>query len=342
MTAKELFETIIKGDSDKVSQKIEALKDVNKENAIIGDAVEQLEIYLLNHMFKDDEEKHELIRNIAFLCSLNPYYEFMSKKYYDIYVHMLIDMEISKLQVEEDYFFSFRSINMYSIQEIINNTISVSSPKTFNDPLDPPITLAAKNKFKNIKTQKDEQFFLEALEKVRIRCFVPARDPKTKTKKKLKPYLNTLMWAHYANSHKGMCIKYKLSPSLIKRTDKTTGIFAAVEYPKGAFNINSHDIFEFNECFLTKQSEWKYEKEVRLIYFNADNSDYFQPLKLDDDNRIEAIYFGYNCSETDKKTIKKLFTHDSTIKFYQMEIDYSNIFRLKAIEETEKSEDNKG
>lgn len=332
MTAKELFETIIKGNSDKVSQKIEALNDANKEKAIIGDAVEQLEIYLSSHKFKEDEEKHELIRNIAFLCSLNPYYELMSKKYYDKYVHMLIDMEIPKLQVEEDYFFSFRSINMFSIEDIINNTISVSSPKTFNDPLDPPITLAAKHKFKDIKTQKDQQFFLESLEKVRIRCFVPEKHPKTQ--KELEPYLNTLMWAHYANSHKGMCIKYKLSPSsLIKRTDKTTGILAAIKYPKDSFNIDSRDIFEFNECFLIKQAEWKYENEVRLIYFNADNSDFFQPISLDENNKIEAIYFGYKCPETDKKTIKKLFIHDPNIKFYQMTIDYDNIFRLKATED---------
>lgn len=340
MDAEKLFEATKKGDFGQVRQILEALNDITKERAIIEDALERLENHLSNHKFKNDEEKHQLILNIACLCSLNPYYECMSKKYYDKYVHMLIDMEILNLQIEEESYFSFRGINIYSIQEIINNTISVSSPKTFNDPLDPPITLAAKHIFKDIKTQKDEQFFLESLEKVRIRCFVPAKDPKTKEEQE--PYLNTLMWAHYANSHKGMCIKYKLSSTLIKKTDKTIGIFAAVEYPEGSFDINSHDSFEFNECFLTKQSEWKYEKEVRLIYFNADNSDYFQPLNLDEDNRIEAIYFGYNCSETDKKTIKKLFTHDSTIKFYQMKIDYSNIFRLKAIEDTEKSEDNKG
>lgn len=141
------------------------------------------------------------------------------------------------------------------------------------------------------------------------------------------------MWAHYANSHRGICIKYKLSPSLIKRNNKITGLFAAVEYPETPFNIESENHFEFNECFLIKQAEWKYENEVRLIYFNADNSENFQSIKLEGDNKIEAIYFGYRCPQTEKDTIKNILKNNSEIKFFQMKIDYSNIFQLIAEEE---------
>lgn len=251
MTAEKVFNEVKNGNFKKLPNELKAINNVTKEKEIIEETLKLLENHLSTNKFKDEEEKHQFIQYIAILCSLNPYYEHISKKYFDRYVYMLIDMEIPHLQIKEDTFFSFRSINIHSIEEIINNTISVSSPKTFNDPLDPPITLAAKHKFKNIKTQKNEHFFLEALEKVRIRCFVPEKHPITK--EELKPYLNTLMWAHYANSHKGMCIKYKLSPSIIKKSDKTTGIFAAVEYSESPFSINSQNSFEFNKCFLIKQ-----------------------------------------------------------------------------------------
>lgn len=328
MTAKYIFEKVKEGNFTTLPDEVRAIEDATIAKNIIGEAMELLKNYLSTHKFKSPNDKHKLIQSIEILCSLNPYYESISREYYDKYVYMLIDMECSKLQVKEDTFFSFRSINMYSIEDITNNTITVSSPKSFNDPLDPPITLAAKHKFKNLETQKNEQFFLESLEKVRIKCFVSEID--LKTNKKKEPYLNTLMWAHYANSHRGICIKYKLSPRLIKRNNKITGLFAAVEYPKKNFNITPKNHFEFNECFLTKQKEWEYENEIRLIYFNANNSENFQPLKFEEENIIEAIYFGYRCSRTEKDTIKNILKHKPKIKFFQMEIDYNNIFQLIA------------
>lgn len=328
MTAKYVFEKVKEGNFATLPYKIKVIKDATTEKDIIGEALELSKNYLSTHKFKNLNDKHKLIQSIAILCSLNPYYENISKEYYDKYVHMLIHMEYPKLQFKEDTFFSFRSINMYTIEDILNNTITVSSPKTFNDPLDPPITLAAEYHLSKITPQKNKQLFLESLEKVRIRCFVSEID--FKTNKKIKPFLNTLMWAHYANSHKGICIKYKLSPTLIKRNNKIAGLFAAVEYPETPFNIKSENHFEFNECFLTKQAEWRYENEVRLVYFNADQSEYFQPIKLEGDNKIEAIYFGYRCLQTEKDIIKNILRHNSEIKFFQMEIDYNNIFQLIA------------
>ena len=332
MTTEEILKNIELNNLTKIHQFFSKIDNPTKEKEIIQNTLKVAEEYLLKNKWTDNDKKHQYIQNIAYLCSLSPYHESTSKEYYDKYVHMLIDMEIPQLQIAEDSFFSFKTINMYSIEDFINNTITVSSPKTFNDPLDPPITLAAKHKFENIEKQKDEYFFLNSLEKVRIKCFMPAKHPNNK--KELKPYLNTLMWAHYANSHKGICIKYKLSSTLIKRDNKITGLFASVEYPEVPFNIESENHFEFNECFLIKQAEWKYENEVRLIYFNADNSDNFQTLKLEGDNKIEAIYFGYRCSQTEKDTIKNILKNNSEIRFFQMKIDYKNIFQLKADEET--------
>lgn len=331
MTVEEIFENIKQNNLININQFFSTIDNPTKEKELIKNTLKLAEEYLSNSKWNDQDKEHEYIQNIAYLCSLNPYYESKSREYYDKYVHMLIDMEIPRLQVKEDTFFSFKSVNMYSIEDITNNTITISSPKTFNDPLDPLITLAAKHIFEDIDTQKNEQFFLESLEKVRIKCFMPAKHPETKEESK--PYLNTLMWAHYANSHKGICIKYKLSSTLINRNNKITGLFAAVEYPETPFKIESENHFEFNECFLIKQAEWKYENEVRLIYFNADNSDNFQTLKLEGDNKIEAIYFGYRCPQTEKDTIKNILKHNSEIKFFQMKINYSNIFQLIAEEE---------
>lgn len=81
-------------------------------------------------------------------------------------------------------------------------------------------------------------------------------------------FKNLLMWSHYSDSHKGVCVGFDLrqlytylkgkEPALIKvkYTDKLEQIDYFVE-PKKAF-IN---------CFRTRSRLWKYEKEIRIVLF---------------------------------------------------------------------------
>ena len=44
--------------------------------------------------------------------------------------------------------------------------------------------------------------------------------------------------------------------------------------------------------------------------------------------QIPAIYFGYRCPDADIQVIKKLL-ENTDVKFYKMDIDYSNVYKLK-------------
>ena len=133
---------------------------------------------------------------------------------------------------------------------------------------------------------------------------------------------NLLMWAHYANNHKGFCVEYDLSnKDILKELEY---IIFPVSY-----SLNRKDTFDnlklyceecsgevcwnlYRDVILRKSYHWLYENEFRLIMNSkSSKSIKFYPIK--------AIYFGCNMIEDDKKDIYfKL--KDKSIKFYQANI----------------------
>ena len=80
---------------------------------------------------------------------------------------------------------------------------------------------------------------------------------------------NELLWAHYANSHKGFCIEYdldKLSNNISCDFDITNVI--NVTYKSNRPKVfNNEDVFLTQQkVFGTKSMVWEYENEVRLIF----------------------------------------------------------------------------
>ena len=78
-----------------------------------------------------------------------------------------------------------------------------------------------------------------------------------------------LMWAHYANNHKGMCVEYEL----LKISDQLKFTPVPVIYTNDRVTLSSlesenldRDTMKiFVESITTKSSEWNYEKEWRII-----------------------------------------------------------------------------
>jgi len=73
---------------------------------------------------------------------------------------------------------------------------------------------------------------------------------------------NLLMWSHYANKHQGVCVGFKVVP-----IDPFFGncypVIYREEYPETA--ISDSEIEITNTAFLTKSSDWAYEREYRII-----------------------------------------------------------------------------
>lgn len=123
---------------------------------------------------------------------------------------------------------------------------------------------------------------------------------------------NELLWAHYANSHKGFCIEYDL--------DKLDTCIAAfidyridVEYQENKPIISPDDSIEakIKKAFFTKSLAWDYENEYRLVF----GSSGVKKIAFD---AIRAIYFGLNMPLAERNAIVNGLK-DKGIEFYQIE-----------------------
>ena len=246
-------------------------------------------------------------------------------------------------------------ITKYLFQSLINESIGLTSPGYFNDPFDSPIRELLNN------DEDFSQYIRQAYnEGLKVSCFssnikLPREETHThqfinneeKLKGALPEYLNELMWAHYADSHKGVCIKYHFPNSFTKFVDNSDGVtcfFNDVTYSDSNISQYSNkDSINMKDAFFLKGKQWEYENELRLLYFDINGREGYKVIKAE--NCIEAVFFGLRCSEEDKTTImnilkdKKLITIDlrekqteSPIKFYQMEVDKEHFGQVKAID----------
>lgn len=199
--------------------------------------------------------------------------------------------------------YSFRGFSEYSLADLSNNTISISRPKVLNDPFDTPILEWVKHQQNSSTHPPYISPFAKSFDGYRIRSF---SIPKGETK----PINNTLLWAHYADGHKGFCIEYDFSTDFRKRMIS----FNQIKY--GNIDLNK-DLFTIKDAFMTKSIDWKYENEVRLLSYDSDSESDYGTIPLDSESSISAIYFGIKCPPKRISVIKSL-QKDSETKFYKM------------------------
>ena len=232
---------------------------------------------------------------------------------------------------DKDYLklYQFRSHKPHTIENLEKNQFTLASPREQNDIVDSPIftwidfILGKKEQY-----TKHINSFKLSFEGYKIASFCMDREEKRAIE-------NTLMWAHYADSHKGFCIEYHLDSSDFRR-DSKSNLFATrlfeVSYLPENKNVldmtDSNTILNSKTVFFTKSHDWNYENEVRMVSYSPVNSEKYPPFELGSKSRITAIYFGVNCPEDTIKKVKDALSNQD-VKYFQMEINPSNIYTLR-------------
>lgn len=250
--------------------------------------------------------------------------------------HFVCDLierdDFSAVQIPDDVdLFSFRPVSEYLLSELAGNEISVSSPETFNDPFDCLILSAIRNEQEQLDIIKKRYYaktYIDELQKVRVRCFFGWQDDTIK-----QPYLKNLMWGNYAKSHQGICIRYSLANRIPILTNGVieTSIRARldkVSYQEG--DVSKKGALEYKECFLVKDSDWDYENEYRLVYYDANKANMHYQVPLESLGlKIEEIYFGLNCTPSNRRLIKELLK-GKDIKFFTIKRDKNYLNKIFA------------
>lgn len=131
---------------------------------------------------------------------------------------------------------------------------------------------------------------------------------------------NPILWAHYANEFKGICIEIETHTS-------TQFTVHNINYTKTK-RIIGNSLFDnyytandyAKQLLTTKFPEWKYESETRLLTNNN---------FIIEDFNINAIYLGVKTSSINKEVIRRLCPE---IPIFNTKIDEHN--KIKVIKNT--------
>lgn len=135
-----------------------------------------------------------------------------------------------------------------------------------------------------------ENSIQKVFSQVRICCF-------TRTEK------NLLCWSHYADSHRGLCVKFnaKLLPLSFSFKVKYQE-----EYPVVGFPLPK-DIRAFRPL-LTKSNVWEYEAEYRSFLYPSSsiNIPKNKTSYILSPDIVQAVYFGANMENRNIEKVKKM------------------------------------
>ncbi|SDH94299.1 DUF2971 domain-containing protein [Lutimaribacter saemankumensis] len=132
-----------------------------------------------------------------------------------------------------------------------------------------------------------------------------------------------LFWAHYANSHNGVCLEYKVDPeSMLQGRLRLVPVTYSEERPvvstiellkrAGAGTggrakelITPQDLGEtVTKLALTKPAEWSYEQEFRLVDTKGSNARTYQAVPS---LAVNRIYIGTNVASETREKIRASF-----------------------------------
>ena len=159
------------------------------------------------------------------------------------------------------------------------------SPLDFNDPFDCKPNFRTKIKDSvNRKTLQNQ--LQENLERAGIFCLA-------------EELYNTLMWSHYANSHK--CIALQFSTQQIRMGIDGIGIMDKVTYHNELPTINPWEADKLKQMMgiiFRKSKRWTFENEVRIVLLEVIS----RTLKLPK-MPVRNIYFGCKIDANDESEL---------------------------------------
>ena len=223
------------------------------------------------------------------------------------------------------YFYKYTSLD--SLKLILkNSTLKFSKPSEFNDPFDCNITIDTVNTIEEIESyidslQQNHKLTINEINSLR-QIFNNPKELYAITNKSVKDAKecfgvtcfskiekNLIMWAHYADNHKGVCLKF----DILADTDFFMTPFPItykVDYPKYNYINNRDGLGKF--LLETKSKDWDYEEEIRVM---KRGSGLYEFKK---DSLIE-ITFGVRTIEREKDEIIKI-AQDNDFKYNSFKI----------------------
>lgn len=180
-------------------------------------------------------------------------------------------------------FYKFFRPNENNVMAVMANALYAASPLKFNDPLE---SMCIDQSIPYMVNQSRVPHRSETSIRYQTRRFVICLVGSGENNIDINDSM--LMWAHYADSHKGFCVEYGecIKHNLSQSTDYIDdhGIYYESTPPQVFNNANGYE----TEPILTKSRHWEYEHEYRFVF----EKEGLHSLGNKPNDTIRAIYFG--------------------------------------------------
>lgn len=151
-------------------------------------------------------------------------------------------------------------------------------------------------------------------------------------------YRNKLIWSHYADSHKGVCLTIQVPNRLVypicytsrrvfSDSDLDNIIAKSKQSGKTSIEKSYSNLTTAKKIAYIKDRKWNYEKEYRIVFDSSDECG----LIFDDNKwfmsvKITNIYLGVNFDKNDKDIQNKIreACKLNGVKISQMELSDKN------------------
>lgn len=248
-------------------------------------------------------------------------------------------------EIETDVVYKYTTWSKYSERMLANNQIYFASPGKFNDPFDCAIVPSFRRVTRSQKIRNHASHLMRQNPTLAesAAMAVARRNPASgrrwvEMQKRVLEYQkfamnqrfgvfslttkkdNLLMWSHYADSHKGLCVGFRLKSlfALMEQSIYSRRSYLSFEkvnyvekYP--VWNFMTDDSASLLDSVLkTKSVCWQYENEYRMIQGMMGGNGQGETLRESErktnleEDAIAEVILGINTSDKDKNAIAEI------------------------------------
>lgn len=154
-------------------------------------------------------------------------------------------------------FYKYQQISKYTLQNLVKQQNWIADPQIFNDPFEFRMreiySLNNDGKLEYIKPKELEirNYIKKNISSYGVVCYSANEH-------------NKLLWSHYAENHRGMCLVFNVPNPLDSGLRKVEYL---PNYPEINLDIEKDKAgYEIVKIVTTKSSEWSYEQEYRQVF----------------------------------------------------------------------------
>jgi hypothetical protein len=236
--------------------------------------------------------------------------------------------------------FKFRKINKFTLMSIVNGELYFARPDSLNDPFDCQIDIVAS--FENAATMANDQT-RDLLKRIQHNEYLSRLKHEISNMGVCafsKTQENRLMWSHYADEHRGICLTYDIPKSFIdENIDQLMGItdvdydrslsdWFLEEVPKLSGRASFEDYAKtlLKKALTVKAKEWSYENEVRFLRRSSGTQSINKKYLVE-------VCFGLATPNQDIDVVSKLLHyHGYNVRLRKVVRDQSSDFGIKPVE----------